>query len=48
MHKHTCRDCDRVIAEGNFDCELDADHDFALCDECADRERKLAEERADA
>ena len=34
-HKHSCLNCDKVIAEGNFDCELDRDHDFALCDECA-------------
>ena len=34
-HKHICLSCDRVIEEGNFDCELDRDHDFCLCDECA-------------
>ncbi len=41
-HKHTCLNCDRVIAEGNFDCEFDVDHDFALCDRCTGRtdERK--------
>jgi hypothetical protein len=33
-HKHTCLRCGKVIAEGNFDCELDRDHDWALCDDC--------------
>lgn len=37
-HKHTCLSCDKVIDEGLFDCELDEDHDFALCDDCAKRE----------
>ena len=35
MHKHFCLVCDRIIEEGNFDCENDSDHDFELCDECA-------------
>jgi len=34
-HKHTCLNCDAVIEEGNFDCELDRDHDWSLCDKCA-------------
>jgi len=34
MHKHTCLNCSKVIEEGDFDCELDADHDYSLCDEC--------------
>jgi hypothetical protein len=34
MHKHTCLICDKVIAEGNFDCEFDSDHDFGVCNEC--------------
>ena len=33
-HKHFCLNCDRVIAEGDFDCEIDEDHDFELCLEC--------------
>lgn len=34
-HKHLCLACDKVIDEGDFDCELDADHDYELCSECA-------------
>lgn len=34
-HKHTCLNCDAVIAEGEFDCEFDRDHDFELCAKCA-------------
>lgn len=34
-HDHTCLNCGRVIEHGEFDCERDADHDFALCDECS-------------
>jgi hypothetical protein len=34
-HKHLCLECGGVIAEGDFDCELDRDHDFALCADCA-------------
>lgn len=37
-HKHTCLDCGRTIAEGDFDCELDRDHDFERCDDCTDAE----------
>ena len=33
-HFHTCLECDAVIGEGN-DCEVDADHDFALCSRCS-------------
>lgn len=33
-HKHFCLDCDCVIAQGNFDCEFDSDHDFELCRTC--------------
>ena len=35
MHKHTCLECDAVIAEGDFHCEFDTNHGYALCDECA-------------
>lgn len=34
-HKHTCLNCGIIIEEGDFDCEFDADHDYALCDACA-------------
>ena len=34
-HAHTCLDCDVVLERGDFDCEFDADHDFAFCDRCA-------------
>ena len=30
-HKHLCLLCGDVIEEGDFDCEVDADHDFAVC-----------------
>lgn len=33
-HKHLCTECSAVIAEGNFDCESDSDHDFEICDGC--------------
>jgi hypothetical protein len=42
-HKHLCLNCGQVIAEGDFDCELDRDDDFALCTSCAKAEKKLAE-----
>ena len=48
MHKHLCLDCDAIIDEGDFDCESDADHDFALCSACtakADARRKKEEKR---
>ena len=32
MHKHTCLNCGCVLEEGDFDCEFDSDHDWALCD----------------
>lgn len=34
-HQHLCLHCDILIAEGEFDCEYDEDHDFALCENCA-------------
>ena len=33
-HKHLCPACGKVTEEGEFDCELDKDHDYELCDEC--------------
>jgi len=37
-HAHRCLNCDAIIAEGQFDgCELDADHDWALCPACVAR-----------
>ena len=38
-HKHTCYDCDAIIAEGDFDCDCDEDHDFELCEICVVRPR---------
>ena len=39
MHKHTCVDCGKVIAEGNFNCESDdRDHDYEQCEECVRKE----------
>jgi hypothetical protein len=34
-HKHLCPSCGKATAEGQFDCEVDRDHDYELCDECA-------------
>lgn len=35
MHRHTCLACGQVIAESyNFECEVEADHDYELCDDC--------------
>lgn len=36
-HKHICLNCDVIIAESDFDCEFDADHDFELCAACTTR-----------
>lgn len=41
-HKHTCLNCGAVTAEGDFDCEVDRDHDFDLCDACASPSVKAA------
>ena len=35
-HDHLCRDCGAVVGHGDGDtCEVDADHDWSLCDQCA-------------
>src|SRR5687767_5452448 len=31
MHRHTCMYCPTVVAEGEFDCDEDRDHDFGAC-----------------
>ena len=33
-HKHTCTSCGATIAEGDFDCEFDRDHDYQTCATC--------------
>lgn len=33
-HKHFCLRCFDILAEGEFDCESDTDHDFELCANC--------------
>jgi hypothetical protein len=38
-HVHTCLNCENVVGVGGSDCESNSDHDFALCDECADTYR---------
>lgn len=38
-HKHFCLKCNAVVAEGDFDCGRDADHDFELCAKCRSREK---------
>ena len=43
MHQHTCRNCDVVLAlVPAGDCDIDRDHDFALCEFCAQREENAA------
>jgi hypothetical protein len=38
MHKHFCVKCEAVVAEGDFDCGRDADHDdLKLCAKCVAR-----------
>jgi anti-sigma factor ChrR (cupin superfamily) len=38
MHKHFCLKCAAVVAEGDFDCGRDADHDdLKLCNNCVAR-----------
>jgi hypothetical protein len=33
-----CLNCEAVVAEGDFDCKRDTDHDeFELCDNCVAR-----------
>ena len=34
-HNHTCLDCSTIVETGEFDCDIDADHDWSLCSECA-------------
>lgn len=34
MHKHLCLNCGAIVAEDEFDCELDTDHDYELCERC--------------
>lgn len=41
MHAHTCLTCGAEIERGNFDCEIDQDHDFRDCDECAKEETTM-------
>jgi hypothetical protein len=33
-HVHRCLNCDSMIAAGEFDCESNNDHDYALCPAC--------------
>ena len=33
-HAHLCGHCGQEIERGLFDCEVDRDHDFGLCDAC--------------
>ena len=41
-HNHTCGACGKVVGRGDADtCEVDADHDFALCDKCATTKRGI-------
>lgn len=38
MHRHFCLYCNAVVAEGDFDCGRDSDHDdLELCDNCVAR-----------
>jgi hypothetical protein len=38
MHKHFCLNCEAVVAEGDFDCGHDTDHDdLEHCDNCVAR-----------
>lgn len=37
MHMHFCRECGATIETGvnfEFDCDIEADHDFGLCNDC--------------
>ena len=36
-HRHFCLNCAAVVAEGDFDCEIDTDHSFGLCSVCSTR-----------
>lgn len=35
-HIHYCLRCGDEISRGDFDCELNRNHDYALCDDCVD------------
>jgi hypothetical protein len=41
VHAHTCLGCTAVLARGEFDCDYDAEHDFALCAECAEVRNRI-------
>lgn len=46
-HAHTCLDCGAVIeTSADFDCEMERDHDSALCDECASIEPDEDDDRS--
>jgi hypothetical protein len=42
-HKHFCLKRNALVAEGDFDCGRDADHDFELCAKCRSREKASAD-----
>jgi hypothetical protein len=42
-HKHFCLKCNAAVAEGDFDCGRDADHDFEVCAKCRSREKASAD-----
>jgi hypothetical protein len=37
-HAHTCHDCGAVLEVGDFDCEVEDDHRYGLCERCAGTE----------
>ena len=40
VHKHFCPKCNAVVAEGDFDCGRDADHDFKLAPSAEPEEKR--------
>ena len=40
-HDHLCRECGAVIGRGGDGCEVNADHDFALCSACSERQTAM-------
>lgn len=34
-HLHFCLECNTVVGESDENCEVDADHDFELCQTCS-------------
>jgi hypothetical protein len=41
VHAHTCRNCGVVLSVGPFDCGVEDDHEYGICDRCAGMQEGL-------